>query len=254
MTITHIRETDDRLSQIVADAHLQIPNALKGSPVETTARVLSSLLNSLVSLKAGILDLAETGNVYGTCVLFRVFLEHILKTNAIFLKTIDEQSDDFAEQYHRLGIKEAFDYIRACEHAGLQIGGNPKSVLDQWIPEAQALSGKEVRQLEEPFRYRALIVTIRDLINTGSPDFLSKIIPNYSELSGFVHGGPTASAKLDLIHGEGLTASELYHMADLSVSMLYSAHRWLLMLASAVRPEFERRCKLLGEALNNENN
>ena len=84
--------------------------------------------------------------------------------------------------------------------------------MDQWIPEAQALSATKVRKLEDPFRYQTLIRTVRELIDTNSPDFLLKIIPNYSELSGFVHGGPTARTKLDLIHAEGLTASELCHL------------------------------------------
>lgn len=250
MTLSQIRETDHSLSQIVANAHLQIPNALQSTPLHTTAIVLSSLIDGLVSLKTGILDLAATGNLYGTFVLFRVFLEHILKTNAIFLKTLDEKSDDFAEQYLRLRIKEAYDYLHACEQAGLQIGGNRKTVLEQWIPEAQTLSANKVKQLDDPFKYRALIRTIRELINSDSPDFLSKIIPNFSELSSFVHGGPTAREKLALLHSEGLDEAELCHVADLSVSMLYSAQRWLLMLASHIRPEFDELYNRLDEALN----
>ncbi|GAG39744.1 unnamed protein product, partial [marine sediment metagenome] len=99
------------------------------------------------------------------------------------------------------------------------------------------------------FKYRTLIRTIRELINSDSPDFLSKIIPNYSELSGFVHGGPTAPEKLAWLRSEGLGEAELYHVADLSVSMLYSAQRWLLMLASAIRPEFDQIYSRLDEAL-----
>jgi hypothetical protein len=198
MTISDIRKTDEALSQIVGDVHLQIPHALQGTPVETTAVVLSSLVNGLVSLKSGILDLAEDGNIYGAFVLFRVFLEHVLKTNAIFMKAVTDHSEEFAEQYLLLRVKEAYDYLRACEQAGIPIGGDRKSVLDQWIPEAQAMSANKVKDLDSPFRYRTLIATIRDLIGSTSPDFLSKVIPNYSELSGFVHGGPTAQAKLEV--------------------------------------------------------
>jgi len=250
VTLSQIRETDNALSQIVGDAHLRIPNALEGTPVQTTAKVLSSLVAGLVSLKSGVLDLAATGNVYGTFVLFRVFLEHIVKTKAIFLKALDEQSDDFAKQYLRLRIKEAYDYLHACEQAGLQIGGNRKTVLDEWIPDAQALSCKEVKRLDEQFKYRGLIRTIRELINSDFPDFLSKIIPNYSELSGFVHGGPTAREKLAVLHSEGRAEAKLYHVADLSVDMLYSAQRWLLMLAAAFCPEFDQLYNSLDKALN----
>lgn len=249
MTLKRIREADDALNQIVGDTYLQIPHALQSTPFHTTASVLSSLVHGLVSLKTGILDLAEAGNVYAAFVLFRVFLEHIVKTNAIFLKTLDEQSDDFAQQYLRLRIKEAFDYLRACEQVGLEIGGNPKSVLDQWITGAQELSAAEVKKLDDPFRYRTLICTIRKLLGSNSADFLSKVIPNYSELSGFVHGGPTAREKLDLIHAEGRGATELYRIADLSVNMLYSAQRWLFMLASTFRLEFQRTYDRLDEAI-----
>ena len=252
MSLSQIKETDDRLGRIVADAHLRVPDALKGSRLETTVTVLPSLMKGLVSLKSGILTLAETGNVYATFVLFRVFLEHILKTLAVFLKAVDEKSDDFAEQYLRLRIKEAFDYLRACDQAGIQIGNAPKTLLDKWMPEAQSMSAKQIKKMEEPFRYRNLISAIRDLINVAPPNYLSKIIPNYAELSGFVHGGPTAFAKLDLIQAGKLTENELDRIAGLSVSMLYSAHRWLLMLAATNSSEFEQLRNNLDEALNDE--
>lgn len=250
MTINQVRKIDAQLAQSAESAHLQIPDAMKGTPFEQTSSVLTSLVKSLDSLKAGILDLAEAGNHYGTCVLFRVFLEHILKTNAIFLKTLNDGSDDFAEQYLQLRVTEAFEYLRAHEAAELDIGDSPKSVLDQWFPEAQSLSANAVRQLADPFRYRNLIQTIRDLVGTEAPDFLSKIIPNYSELSGFVHGGPTARTVVDVFHTADLSAGELYRVADLTVSMFYSAKRWLFMLASGLCPEFQQHHDRLDEALN----
>lgn len=251
MSFASLHNTDDLLGSIVADVPSPAADAFVGTPIETTGRVLSSLVGRLDALKTAVVQLAESGNLYAASALFRVFLEHILKANAIFQKSLEDQSNDFAEQYTRMHIKEAFDYLKACGQAGIEIGDAPKTVLDQWIPEAQSLSSNQIKKLEEPFRYRSLIATIREAIGATSPDFLLKIIPNYSELSGFVHGGPSANDKvLSVLSSNGADA-ELFRMADLAVAMLYSAHRWLLMMLSECRPEFQDVLQRLDHAMAN---
>jgi hypothetical protein len=210
--------------------------------------VLSSLVAKLESLKKGILDLGEVDNLYSMYVLFRVFLEHLLRTQAIFLVSVRQRSESIAKQYLRLHIAEAFEYLKAYEKAGLDLDAPPKSQLDQWFPEANSLSAAEIQRIAAPFRYRNLIGTIRQEIGASSPDFLSKIIPNYSELSAFVHGGPSADYVLHSFNDVAARYEEVVRVADLTVSMFYSAERWLLLLAASIRKEF----KTLYDALERE--
>lgn len=251
-TINEIREKHETLVRFVERVNPRIPEAMKGTALERTSDVMTSFVMRLEFLTKGIMDLAEAGNLYGTYALFRVFLEHILRTLAMFLKTSDEGSDAFAEQYLQLQVAEAFEYLQACKLAGLEIGAEPKSVLEEWFTEAKTLSDKEVRTLADPFRYRKLITTIRNLVGDTPPNFLTKILPNYSELSGFVHGGPTAMTVMKRFDDDTTAKAELYRIAELAVGMSFSAERWLLMLVSTFRPEFKTSFDLLDKAIESE--
>lgn len=248
-TIEGIRATDAKLGQLVGIKYESVPEAMKGTCFEQSSYVLTSLVKALFLLKTSILELAASENLYGTLALFRVFLEHQLRVMAIFLKAVDEGSDDFANQFLRLRILEALRYLRALEDAHIELSAAPKTILDQWIPEAQAMTNAQINDLERAFRYKSLIQSIRSLLGVPSPDFLSKIIPNYSELSGFVHGGPSALAKHESILAEGLSGEELCRVAELTVEMSFSAQRWLLVLASEKTPEFGPCYNRLNQAL-----
>ena len=247
--LAEIRNRDDRLSRVTRDSYLHIAQALQGTIFEKTAAVLSSLVAKLGSLKTGILNLGEADNLYSMYVLFRVFLEHLLRANAIFLVSARDHSDSIAREYLRLYIPETFEYLKAYEAAGLDLGNSLKSQLDQWIPEASGLSAKEVGKIAAPFRYRNLIQTIRKEIKADAPNFLSKIIPNYSQLSAFVHGGPSADDVLVSFEDATARYEEIVRVVDLTVSMFYSAERWLLLLASSVRPELEALYNALDQQL-----
>jgi hypothetical protein len=249
MSFSELRMRDKLLSGVAPGVQSLIPAAMKGSPLEKTGEVLSSLLTALESLKAGILDLSEAGNVYGANALFRVFLEHMLKMLGMFLKSIDEQSDDFTEQYLRLRVVEASQYVKAITAAKIDIKDLHDSPLAPWFKEGSELTGKERDALESPFKYKTLIETISDLSGQDRPSFLSKIVPNYCELSGFVHGGPSTSLILDALPTKAVQADKLLEDADLVVAMFFSAKRWLLMLAALTRPDLQSQLDQFDEAM-----
>jgi hypothetical protein len=131
-----------------------------------------------------------------------------------------------------------------------RVGGQPKSVLDISMPEAAKLTEKDVNKLGEPFTYKALIRTARELIAAPEAKLLLTIIPSYSELSGFVHGGPSAFEKLVSLSESGESDAQLIHVADVTVRMFYSAERWLLMLAAALDGGFQPYLTALDNGLN----
>ena len=72
------------------------------------------------------------------------------------------------------------------------------------------------------------------------PDFLLKIIPNYSELSGFVHGGPSTADVLHQFSGENVLDVKLLQIASVVIRMRYSAKRWVLEFAATGMKDFEK--------------
>lgn len=235
-TLTSIRHRDAQQSAVLRKVEVPIAVALQGTTFETTACVMGSLVERMGLLKDGILDLAEAGNLYCVNVLFRVFLEHVLRTMAIFRKSSSDHSDDFARHYLKLEVNEFYQYLKACKAAGLDIEGTPKGVLDQRFSQARSLREKDVREMAEPFKYRELIKTIQGLVPRDTPSFLEKIIPNYSKLSGFIHGGPSAAQALKDLSDKNRRKEEILRIADLAVHMFHSAERWYLKLATTEVP------------------
>jgi hypothetical protein len=233
-----VRARDAALGRIAPCVHNTIPAALRGTQLASTADVLSGLVFGLEALKDGMLATAATGNVYATNVLFRVFLEHMLKAVAVFLKGVKDGNDDFAKQFIRIRLCEAKAYLKAYEAAGLDMSVSPKSMLEPWFEEGAKLTKKQVEEIEGPFKYRELIRTVGSLIGAAGPSFLSKVIPNYSELSGFVHGGPSVFCIIDCFPTEEDKAVYIEQRADLVVSMYSSAKRYLLALAAEYCDEY----------------
>jgi hypothetical protein len=243
MNFDEIRECDRRLGEVADGAERVIPSMVTKHPGGTAVTVLSHLVGSLGSLKNGYLDLAESGNTYAACVIQRVFIEHALRAMAIFLQSA-KADFTLAEGYMRLREAEAKEYLDALEKAGIEDSDLKDSPLEPWFAMGRALSKNQKDKLKEPFTYRKLIDVIRaELGDSANKSFLLKIIPNYSELSGFVHGGPTTAFI------EELREANFLEDAKLVVSMFYSLKRYLLMLAAEARPEFAEHRDQLDEAI-----
>lgn len=249
MALSDVQARDAVLGRIAPGVHNRIPFATRSTKYAKTADVLSGLVYGLEALKDGMLATAETGNLYSTNVLFRSFLEHMLKVMAVFLEGVKGGNEGFAEQFIRVRLVEAKEYLKAYDAAGLDMAERPPTGLEPFFEEGQKLSNKEAEDIGKPFKYKALIKTITDHIGVAKPNILSKIIPNYSELSGFVHGGPSVFCIIDLIPDEETKAAYIEQRADLVVSMCYSAKRYLLATAAEVCGEFIPDLTALEEAM-----
>lgn len=238
---------DKRLSKIASGIEKRIPNEVQNDAIAESCAVLAHLVGALSDLKDGYLILAESKNLYSANVQLRVFLEHVLKAMAVFLEA-SRQDKTLAEGYFRLAEVEARAYLKALEYAGIdeeEMDGTPTSVL---FAKGKALTNRAKTEIEDPFRHKNLIQSIRQVLGDEAAEpFLLKIVPNYAELSGFVHGGPSTS--LILLAAENCKSEKLYQDAELVVSMFFSVKRYLLMLVSELNQEFNAAYNELNEAI-----
>lgn len=225
------RSLDKRCYAIVKSVRESIPAAMADTPLRTTAEVMLSLTARMRLLKAGILESIDCGNDYCTNVLYRVYIEHMLRANAVFLLSLDNQPGAFALDYKRLAIEEEYAFLKAYESAGLDMPEPPRPALERLYPEAADMTDKDIRSLASPFQYKNLIKAIIKSVPLAEPNFITKIIPAYSRLSGFIHGGPTADRTMKELENPSSRRREMSEIAHLTVAMLCSAERWLLILA-----------------------
>ena len=78
---------------------------------------------------------------------------------------------------------------------------------------------------------------------------LLKIIPNYAELSGYVHGGPSADKELMAFTDETERSKKLEEIAELTVYMVGSINSYLLLMLMHLDKSFEKLFLKLREAL-----
>ncbi len=243
MNFDELREYDKRLAEIADGAERVIPGMVGKHTAGTAATALSHLVGSMASLKNAYLDLADSGNTYAGCAILRIFLEHSLRAIAVFLQSTG-QNFALAEGYMRLREVEAKEYLDALKKAGIEESELKDSPLEPWFAMGRALSKKQKDELKAPFTYKNLIDVIREeLGDTTEKSSLLNIIPNYSELSGFVHGGPTTAVMLELREANFLEDAQLV------ISMFYCIKRYLLELAAKINPKFEPDRDLLKQAL-----
>lgn len=242
MNFDELRECDQRLFESTDEVERIIPGAVGTEPVGTAATALAHLVGSMSSLKDGYLDLVEEDNTYSSCVILRVFLEHSLRALAIFLQSSGKKFA-LAEGYMQLRGCEAKDYMKALNFAGIEESDLAGSPLKPWLDMGSAI--KEPKKVKDPFTVKELIGAIRmELGDTDTKSFLLRIVPNYAELSAFVHGGPSTSFMEELREQNCLADSQLV------VSMFYSTKRYLLTLAATINPRFEEFRARLDKAMN----
>ncbi|XLQ20498.1 MAG: DUF5677 domain-containing protein [Candidatus Moraniibacteriota bacterium] len=178
---------------------------IKKSTHKSTWFALAGLHTHLFTLKNGTIVLARDNNIYSAKVLYRIFLEHWLKGNYIWTRYTRENSDVVGEEYKNSSMNEALSYVESVKCA-TKLSGNEEVYSDAWEsfcndhPNIKDLDKNKISKNAKKFKYRNMIKFLIDNEAPGS-EWMPIILPEYSELSSFVHGGPDASTEY---------ASELY--------------------------------------------
>jgi hypothetical protein len=163
-----------------------------------TFLALLSFHTHLSTLKNALIDLSEENNIYSMKVLYRIFLEHWLKGTYIWVRYTKEKTDDVGVEYNTLGrIGEELKYGNSIKQMSVILDAETKN-LDVWDalckydPNLKKLDKNDITDNIKKFEYKNIAKYLVDNKAPGS-NWVSIIIPEYSELSSFVHGGPGAS-------------------------------------------------------------
>ncbi|MFA5871424.1 MAG: hypothetical protein WC858_01765 [Parcubacteria group bacterium] len=171
---------------------------IKNCPHKKTVLTLLAFHTHLSILKNAIIDLSETNNIYSVKALYRIFLEHWLKGTYIWARYMKEKSDDVGLEYNSLGrVGEELKYGNSIKQVSAILDAETKN-LDVWDtlceydPKLRKLNKKEIVDNTKKFEYKSIAKYIVDNKAPGA-EWISMIIPEYSELSSFIHGGPGAT-------------------------------------------------------------
>lgn len=191
---------------------------------------LISFIPKVESIRYGMSEVAKKEESYSFRILQRSLIEHYCKFMYIWMRYAEERSDNVGKEYFVFGgAKENLDYIKAIQDSAEMLGGvlsrSPIDILNDLQPSLDNMSAAQLRTSSARFTYKNTAKYIHQKM--VKPEYtesglIVSIIPLYSELSSFVHGGPSSlSFFKELENAESMYSSII---ESLSVSQMMTFH------------------------------
>lgn len=197
-----IETHDELLMNAIIGESSELPTKIQLSKIPKSGLTVMGLLAGMNSLKLGIYELCKSRDLYSISVLYRVFLEHFVKINYFCDRLVNDKNDKVGEEYFKFySANEKVMYGKSIEELTKIIdleyhGKSFDKIIHELYPELKEYSTQELREKILQFSYKNMIKYLVDNHKSGKLDKFSNIvlsiIPEYSELSSFVHGGPSA--------------------------------------------------------------
>lgn len=168
---------------------------------------VTSLFPKIESIRIGIYELAKIEEYYSLSILFRSLIEHFVKAQYLWLKTLSNENDEVGIDYWLFGQnQEHINYVKALKNSytliGIRSKPEPIEILKQLGIISNKKSSKQIKKKYGQFLYKNMISYISKKLKThktGAAPLLRTMLPRYSELSSWVHGGPEST----YVHGNG---------------------------------------------------
>ncbi len=238
-----VKEKNGRVFEILKESHPIMEKCIKNKKYRETAIAMESFIWHLGLIKNGLFDLCEQDNLYAAKIIYRSFIDHWLKAQYIFSRFSKEKNDDVGMEYMKFySLNEDVKYGRSLQEItkilNKEISGEDIwDTLFNFKPELKEIGKKEIREKAHQFEYKNVINFLINKTTIGR-SFVSGIIPEYSELSSFVHGGPNV---INYLIKERKNRFNLYKgMIRFSFNM-YVINAWMtyLILADIIEPKLK---------------
>ena len=221
VTIEQIIEIDDAVFNVLSKDAGNVFLVFKNNNLEQTGKALSLFHAKIGFLKNGIFEQLESGNIYSANVLYRAMIEHYLKAEYLLFESARQGNDgvgsdyyEFADASEKLQLGSAYKRAAEILHPTKSFNDFYESLQDIF-PNLKKYTRKEISTKTSKFKYRNIIEYLYDLFyiqktEQGTDEnFLINLIPEYSDLSSYVHGGPAAdNALMTLSMGDKTKISE----------------------------------------------
>lgn len=220
LSIDQIIEIDDGVFNILEKDAGKVFLTFKNNNFEKTGQALSLFHVKIGFIKNGIYDQIESNNLYSANILYRTLIEHYLKAQYILLESLKNGNDKLGVEYYQFAdaskkLQLGSAYKRAAEILFPEKAFDDVfEVLKEMFPIFAGYSRGDIKNKTGKFNYRQIINFLYDLFyvqqNThgNGNNFLVNLIPEYCDLSSYVHGGPAADHSILSLSKIGLPAIE----------------------------------------------
>jgi hypothetical protein len=171
-------------------------------PFPKTGQALFMLFSKSVYLKNAIFSICENDDIYSSNIIYRAIIEHYLLQHYMYMRSIETKSDQPGVDYYKycdLGEGSRFVYSVLQSYKIFTDDERPYNHWDELrkYDAYKELSKSQLESKVKQFNYKEIIKYFADISKRKNRphlkiDFFKWMIPDYSELSSFVHGGPWA--------------------------------------------------------------
>jgi len=190
--------------------------------------VLTDCSERLEQIFKSLLLISEEGKIYSAQILYRAIIELFFKTFFLTSKLSTDKNDESAEHFkvhlmlsewlaEQMGYLEMTDLINDIENKSdfVQFIRDKFPELKEFDKENQ----KEISNAIKKFNIKNMIAYIREsLTDKEIGNYFTKILPEYSRASSFVHGGPYATYIVKNLKDKGQIEKELERVVGVAFS------------------------------------
>lgn len=220
--MSDILEFDDWLHEEFSRFSEKLGTVLIESDAPITSFSLMGLLATINSIKLGMYDLIEKcdTHLYVVKILHRSLIEQFLRFQYLFSRYLVEKNDEVGIEYRKYSkISEVLAYINASAVASSMVGKTTEEIalkkLKKDFPD-YSISKKELDSITNRWKHRSIIKYLNSnskLTEKGGA-YILKLIPEYAELSSFVHGGTSAEEYYNASMSEGSLKEQMLSEAE----------------------------------------
>ena len=180
-------------------------------------RVISILETRIYSIVLGIFELVQEDNIYSCKILLRSLIEHCVKLDYLTQTSLQYQNDNIFKEYLIFNdLAEELQYLKGLNYTSKilnNIGIDYEAFQDlkRRKPEVQQYTEKQIFEKASQFGFRNMFKYINETKDKNPFDLKNEDFKNgfkaflhigtlYSDLSSFVHGGPTADKYVLQMH------------------------------------------------------
>ena len=203
-TINKFREYQQQLWNAYEIAEEELL-AFSKEHIPLSGFLLVTMLRKLSAIQLAIFDLCESENYYSLNIIYRSFIEHYLKFLYSFLRLLEEKNDNVGKDYYAHNMLYEHQRIEQSQINAQKLAGETESE-------------RKLRGQQDKFNLKNIIKYINNIIpvnNSEKPPL--SLIPIYSRLSSFVHGGVLAD--VDDLHFSVTTPKVFKETLDVSFLM-----------------------------------
>lgn len=256
--ISIIEVTDDKIFYAEEQYLEFLVKSVLSSKYSKSGSALFSLMAATNSLKLGIFKLLPELEIFSIKCLYRVLLEHFLKINYIFYRFCKEKTDDVGKDFFLFSKAEdilclAKSY-KQIQNIVTEINNETNSyeIICGLLPEYRNYEKKFVLEKIKEFKNYNILNTLMRASKEKANNpfsFLLSILPEYSELSSFIHGNPNAFSKTGKYYADGSLEKSCISYSRAALNITVIGKRLSLIVFGQIDKKAFVLDKLIGEII-----